>query len=222
MWILQRDNKNNLKTYTFQRCQCVSHFIAFYTDTSNNLKFGQNNILRLRVLCIWKYSIINLWIHRAPVYHINQRLHGLASEVAGKDHILLPIETPHHTRLVSLSNSKRTLLCCNTIMLRIAKVLVFIQPAQLDPWIKYLVQIILLSTILPLLLQKCAPCGRVCPSSMSHKFVTAVPTVMQYLLAQGQNCSPQSFNSSPLNKMAAISQTIFSDAFSWMKSFVFW
>ena len=29
-------------------------------------------------------------------------------------------------------------------------------------------------------------------------------------------------NSSCLDKMAAISQTIFSDAFSWMKSFVFW
>ena len=29
-------------------------------------------------------------------------------------------------------------------------------------------------------------------------------------------------NSSPLDKMATISQTIFSDAFSWMKSFVFW
>ena len=29
-------------------------------------------------------------------------------------------------------------------------------------------------------------------------------------------------NSSPLDKMAAISQMIFSDAFSWMKSFVFW
>ena len=26
----------------------------------------------------------------------------------------------------------------------------------------------------------------------------------------------------PLNKMASISQTIFSNAFSWMKSFVFW
>ena len=26
----------------------------------------------------------------------------------------------------------------------------------------------------------------------------------------------------PLNKMAAFSQTIFSDVFSWMKSFVFW
>ena len=30
------------------------------------------------------------------------------------------------------------------------------------------------------------------------------------------------FNSSPLDKMAAISQTIFSDAFSWMKNFEFW
>ena len=30
------------------------------------------------------------------------------------------------------------------------------------------------------------------------------------------------FNSFPLDKMATISQTIFSDAFSWMKSFVFW
>ena len=29
-------------------------------------------------------------------------------------------------------------------------------------------------------------------------------------------------NSSPLNKMAAILQTIFSDAFSWTKSYVFW
>ena len=29
-------------------------------------------------------------------------------------------------------------------------------------------------------------------------------------------------NSSPLNKMVAISQTIFSDAFSWMKIFIFW
>ena len=31
-----------------------------------------------------------------------------------------------------------------------------------------------------------------------------------------------SVNSSPLGKMAAISQTIFSDEISWMKSFVFW
>ena len=31
-----------------------------------------------------------------------------------------------------------------------------------------------------------------------------------------------SVNSSPLNKMAAISQTIFSDALSWMKSLVIW
>ena len=30
------------------------------------------------------------------------------------------------------------------------------------------------------------------------------------------------FNSSPLNKMAAILQMIFLDAFSWLKSFVFW
>ena len=30
------------------------------------------------------------------------------------------------------------------------------------------------------------------------------------------------YNSSPLNKMAAISQTIFSDAFLWMESFIFW
>ena len=30
------------------------------------------------------------------------------------------------------------------------------------------------------------------------------------------------FNWSPLDKMAAISQTIFSDAFSWKKSLVFW
>ena len=30
------------------------------------------------------------------------------------------------------------------------------------------------------------------------------------------------FSSSPLDKVAAISQQIFSDAFSWMKSFVFW
>ena len=30
------------------------------------------------------------------------------------------------------------------------------------------------------------------------------------------------FNSSPLDKMAGISQTIFSDEFSWMKSFAFW
>ena len=29
-------------------------------------------------------------------------------------------------------------------------------------------------------------------------------------------------NSSPVDKMAAISQTIFSDVFSWVKSFVFW
>ena len=33
---------------------------------------------------------------------------------------------------------------------------------------------------------------------------------------------PQCVNSSPLDKMAAITQKIFSDAFSWMKSFVFW
>ena len=31
-----------------------------------------------------------------------------------------------------------------------------------------------------------------------------------------------SVNSFPLDKMAAISQTIFSDTFSWMKSFAFW
>ena len=30
------------------------------------------------------------------------------------------------------------------------------------------------------------------------------------------------FNSSPLDKMAAVSQTIFSDAFPWMKNFIFW
>ena len=31
----------------------------------------------------------------------------------------------------------------------------------------------------------------------------------------------EKFNSSPLDKMAAISQTVLSDAFSWMKSFFF-
>ena len=38
------------------------------------------------------------------------------------------------------------------------------------------------------------------------------------------NCAwwTHTVNSSPLDKMAAISQTIFSDAYSWMKHFVFW
>ena len=46
--------------------------------------------------------------------------------------------------------------------------------------------------------------------------VQKLPRIMQWSF-----CS-HSINSSPLYKMAAISQTIISDAFSWMKIFVFW
>ena len=42
-----------------------------------------------------------------------------------------------------------------------------------------------------------------------------------YMSAEDQTISSKA-NSPPLDKMAAISQTIFSNAFLWMKSFLFW
>ena len=50
--------------------------------------------------------------------------------------------------------------------------------------------------------------------------VTLLP-VCKNALVHPLEVETYEFNSSPLNKMDAISQTVFSDAFPWMKSFIF-
>ena len=58
--------------------------------------------------------------------------------------------------------------------------------------------------------------------SNHHKpSVSAKVWYYMYIRHRNDTCAIH-INSSPLDKMAAISQTVFSDAFSWMKSFIFW
>ena len=48
----------------------------------------------------------------------------------------------------------------------------FIKPDQLDPWIKDLIKITLLSTVSHLQLPNFVTCGRACPSHMTQNLVT--------------------------------------------------